>query len=77
MTIDTVTGIISWTAGIPNSYSVKVEAHNGVNPAAQQSYTINVTGTAPAITSTAVTTGIVGQVYTYDVNASGNPQPSI
>ncbi len=34
------------------------------------------TQTAPAITSTAVTTAQVGQNYTYDVNASGNPAPT-
>ena len=32
--------------------------------------------TAPAITSTPITTGTVGDVYTYDVNASGYPYPT-
>ncbi len=32
--------------------------------------------TAPAITSTPVTTGTVGEVYSYDVNASGYPYPT-
>ncbi|HAB52241.1 MAG TPA: hypothetical protein DCE80_08750, partial [Ignavibacteriales bacterium] len=32
--------------------------------------------TAPVITSTAVTSGSVGQLYSYDVNASGNPAPT-
>ncbi len=31
---------------------------------------------APSITSTAKTTGIVGSLYTYDVNATGNPTPT-
>ena len=32
--------------------------------------------TAPEITSTPVTTGTMGDVYTYDVNASGYPYPT-
>ena len=31
---------------------------------------------APLITSTAVTSAVVGQLYTYDVNATGNPAPT-
>ena len=53
-----------------------MKASNGVSPDATQSYTINVTGTAPVITSTAVTNAAVGQAYSYDVNASGNPAPN-
>jgi PKD repeat protein len=33
-------------------------------------------GTAPVITSPAVTAGTVGQVYTYDVEATGSPAPT-
>ena len=32
--------------------------------------------TAPAITSTAPLNGAVGQLYTYDVDATGNPAPT-
>ena len=32
--------------------------------------------TAPVITSTPVTTGTVGSLYSYDVNASGYPYPT-
>ena len=42
MTIDTVTGIISWTPTSTGNYNVTVEAHNGVNPEATQSYVIAV-----------------------------------
>ncbi len=34
------------------------------------------TQTAPQITSSAVTSGVLGQLYSYDVNASGNPTPT-
>ena len=36
----------------------------------------SISNTAPVITSSAVTTGSVGQLYSYDVNASGNPTPT-
>ena len=35
-----------------------------------------VVSSAPLITSTAVTSAVVGQLYTYDVNATGNPAPT-
>jgi hypothetical protein len=33
-------------------------------------------GTAPTITSTPVTTAAVGELYTYDVDATGDPAPT-
>ncbi|MDA8105734.1 MAG: putative Ig domain-containing protein [Nitrospiraceae bacterium] len=47
-----------------------------------QHYTYGVGGTgyceliAPTIVSSAITTGITGALYTYDVNAMGNPAPT-
>ena len=76
MTINATTGLIQWTPTAIGNYDVSVTASNGVSPDATQSYTINVTGTAPVITSSAVTNAAVGQVYSYDVNASGNPAPT-
>ena len=35
-----------------------------------------VTNTPPVITSSAVTSGLVGQQYSYDVNTTGNPTPT-
>jgi hypothetical protein len=82
MTINGTTGLIQWTPGSTGNFNVTVEADNDVSPNASQSFTINVTnggpppaGTAPVITSAAVLSGTVGQLYQYDVNATGNPTP--
>jgi len=47
MTIDPVTGLITWIASAPDSYNVTVVASNGVLPDAQQSFTIHVTEAPP------------------------------
>ena len=76
MQINAITGVISWTPSTLGSVEVSVSASNGVAPDATQSFTIEVTGTAPEITSTAVTSVMLGEVYTYDVDATGNPTPT-
>ncbi|WP_294880809.1 putative Ig domain-containing protein, partial [Sulfurimonas sp. RIFOXYB12_FULL_35_9] len=79
MTINSTTGLIQWTPLSAGNFDVTVNASNGVSPDASQSFTINVqssTTFAPAITSTAVTSGTVGQLYTYDVDTDGNPTPT-
>ena len=48
MTINATTGLINWTPGSTGDYNVTVQASNGVNPAATQSYVITVaSGTPP------------------------------
>ena len=78
MTINSTTGVISWTPTEsqlgPNAVTVK--ASNGVLPDATQSFSVNVAGVAPVITSTAKTTATVNQPYSYDVNATGIPAPT-
>ncbi|MBX2998567.1 MAG: putative Ig domain-containing protein [Caldilineaceae bacterium] len=77
MTINSATGLIQWTPDSVGTYSVTVRASNtGGN--VNQSFTISVTDTsvAPQITSSPVITGFVGQTYTYDVKATGNPAPT-
>lgn len=79
MTINSNTGLIQWTPASTGSYNVTVTASNGVTPDASQSFTINVQNTqnsAPVITTAPVTSVVVGQLYSYDVNASGNPLPT-
>ena len=78
MTINPSSGIIQWTPSSAGDFNVTVNAANGINPDATQSFTINVQAApfAPTITSTPVTNGVVSQLYTYDVNASGNPTPT-
>jgi hypothetical protein len=77
MAIDEVTGVITWTPTAAGDFDVTVRATNGVSPAATQNFTISVVpgAEAPVITSTPGTNALVGQEYTYDVNASGYPAP--
>lgn len=74
MTIDSNSGVISWTPTTAGDFPVEVEASNGVT-SDTESYTLRVN--APAqITSTAITTGTLDASYTYDVEASGYPAPT-
>ncbi|MDA8105735.1 MAG: putative Ig domain-containing protein [Nitrospiraceae bacterium] len=75
MTINAATGLIQWTPASAGSFDVTVQADNGIGTPATQSFTI-VVNQAPAITSTPVTTAIVGQAYSYTVTATGNPAPA-
>ncbi|QSV44630.1 MBG domain-containing protein [Geobacter benzoatilyticus] len=77
MTIDAVTGLISWTPSssqIGSKY-VKVEAVDNKGGKTSQSFYITVSPSAdadnpPAINSTPVIIAAVGSPYSYDVNAT-------
>ena len=78
MTIDAATGLIEWTPGAAEVVDVTVEASNSEGTAAQI-FTITASEppfTPPSITSTPGTTAIVGQLYSYDVAATGYPEPT-
>ena len=77
MTIDGNTGIIQWTpdSNQLGSNAVIVQAGNSQG-SDTQSFSIDVAGITPVITSTAVTAATVNQPYSYDVDASGIPQPT-
>jgi hypothetical protein len=77
MMIDGNTGIISWTPdsnqlGL-NAVTVKASNSQGYDT---QSFDVNVAGAAPVITSIPVTAATVNQPYSYDVNATGIPEPN-
>jgi PKD repeat protein len=78
MTINSSTGMISWTPTAGGAYNVVVRASNGVSPAATQSFTINVpiVYAPPAITSSPVAASTTGAAYTYQAVASGWPAPA-
>ncbi len=78
MEIVAATGVITWTPTAVGDYNVTVVASNGVEPDAIQSFVISVTPEliAPEITTTEVTDGQVGEPYTYDVDATGYPEPT-
>jgi len=72
MTINSGTGYVRWTPADIGDFDVVIEATNSAG-SAQQPFTITVSGVAPSFTSTPVTTGTYGVLYTYDANASGYP----
>lgn len=78
MTIDGATGVITWRPAVSGTVSVVVSATNGIGPDATQVFTIEVFAmpVAPTITSTPVTSAIVNQPYSYDVEATGAPVPT-
>lgn len=77
MTINSSTGLIQWTPSSSGSFAVQVEANNGISPSSAQSFTISVASDdAPVINSVPVTSALANQLYSYDVNASGNPAPT-
>ncbi|MGD8339730.1 MAG: S8 family serine peptidase, partial [Gammaproteobacteria bacterium] len=78
MSINSSSGLISWTpsAGQAGSHGVTARVDDGNGGSDTQSFSINVAAapppanTPPTIDSTAITTGTVGELYSYDVNAS-------
>ncbi len=74
MSIDPITGLISWTPTSDGYFNVTVRATNSEG-SDNQNFIIEATS-PPVITSTPVTTADVGQPYSYDVDASGIPTPT-
>ncbi len=74
------TGELSGTPGaadVGTAPVIDITAANGWAPDDVQSFTINVTGLAPTITSTPLTTATVGSLYSYTVTADGIPAPTL
>ena len=76
MTIDSSSGVITWSVPVEGSHQVAVRASitsGGKAYAATQSYTLVITGTTPPLTITFVSdpplTGIEGKPYSYQVRA--------
>lgn len=81
MSIDTSTGIITWTPSSTQtgSQTISVKVSDNASPvlSTSQDYTIQVApapvvNTAPTISTVAATTARVDSLYQYDVNASDN-----
>ena len=82
MTINATTGLIEWTPTAGGNYDVTVEASNGVNPPATQSFTISVP-VPPVIPAGLVaywhldeTTGNTFVDFTGTNDGTGNPSPT-
>jgi len=78
MTINSSTSFIAWTPTTSGNYNVTVEVSDNGFPVKSitQSFIIHVeeqpgpVNQPPTITSTPITTAIVGQAYSYDVDAT-------
>ncbi|MEZ4699240.1 MAG: putative Ig domain-containing protein [Rhodothermales bacterium] len=77
MSIEPKTGLVSWTPGAAGDVNVTIQASNSAG-SVTQAFVISVAEalSIPQITSTAVTSVTLGQDYSYDVNATGNPAPT-
>jgi hypothetical protein len=77
MTINSESGLVQWTPAAIGDYPVTVEASN-IAGTATQSFTIHVSSAlqAPTIISAPVTNGRIGELYVYDVDATGLPIPT-
>jgi hypothetical protein len=73
MTIDSTTGLISWTPTLSGEYNITVIARNGAPTQDDQNFTIIVSDVPPEITTTPVVTGSTGEPYSYDVDAVSVP----
>lgn len=74
MTINTVTGMISWTpsAAQAGNNAVVVTVSDGVNAPVPQTFAIFVsTQPAPGITTTSCSDAVQGKSYTCDINGAG------
>lgn len=79
MTINGQSGKISWTpvAGQEGKQQVTVVAENRAGSDAQSyEITVQAAGTAPVIVSNPVTEAVAGRQYSYQLMATGTPQPS-
>jgi hypothetical protein len=80
MTINASTGVINWTpaANQTGNRNVRVRVTDAMGRVTNQPYTIVVATGKPVVSSVPVTTAMVAELYTYDVNAtaavpSGDP----
>jgi len=78
LSLNSSTGAItgSPTTAATSTFTIMLKDSLNVSTTKQFSITISSGNSAPAITSTAITTGNIGVAYSYDVNASGNPAPT-
>jgi hypothetical protein len=79
LTFNPTTGVLSGTPGTANigtsGTDVEIDADNGWGTDTL-AFAIQVNGVVPIITSTAPATATVGQLYTYNLTATGDPAPT-
>ena len=75
MEIDAESGLITWVPQSTGTFNVSVLASNNTAVPDTQSYAIKVL-TPPSITTQPDTLAVLGNLYTYDVNATADPTAS-
>ena len=69
--------VLSGTPTVPGTYTIDVTAANGISPNATQTFTLTVTGDAPAITSAGTLYVEQGNSLAHHFAAVGNPAPAL
>lgn len=76
MTVNAATGLVEWTPTVDGDFDVRVQADNLAGYMIQDfTITVEKAAAAPSILSVPPLEGTSGELYTYDVNASGYPEP--
>lgn len=75
LTLNAGTGAITGTPSTAGTSNFTVQIADTAGAIATRALSITITN-APQITSTAIITGNIGVLYSYDVNASGSPTPT-
>ncbi|MEM8685011.1 MAG: Ig-like domain-containing protein, partial [Pseudomonadota bacterium] len=73
MSIDPLTGVVSWTPSQAEQVAVIIEAYDGLGGVATQAFSINVVAPAneaPAFTTVAPTSAVTGSTYLYGAAAA-------
>jgi lysophospholipase L1-like esterase len=77
MTINTISGLIEWTPAAPGTVQVTVEANNAYGTdSLSYSIIVDPIPPVPVIITIPDTLARAGVLYTYDVDAIGNPVPT-
>ena len=69
------TALLSGTGTAAGTANLTITASNGINPDANQAFTV-VVGNAPAFTSASTATATVGSAFSFTATAGGYPAPS-
>ncbi len=74
LTLNPTTGVISGTPGSVGDFSVTVQVRDSAGATASRTYTLNVVA-ALTITTAALNSGVVGQAYSQQMQATGGSPP--
>lgn len=73
LSVDAATGLISGVPATEGTYPVSLSATNAEGSTGTATLTITVLGPIPVITSVLTASGVVGEPFTYQIDATNNP----